>query len=75
MGYPATGVLADYEKVFLTSSYNRAMVGGPQNAQMMASAGQGTRGLLLAYRQEQMGVQAAAPQFQQPVPPRPRRPP
>ena len=68
MGYPATGVLADYEKVFLTSSYNRAMVGGPQNAQMMASAGQGTRGLLLAYRQEQMGVQAAAPQFQQPVP-------
>ena len=75
MGFPATGVLAAYEKSFLTSSYSRAMIGGPQNAQIMASGGQGTRGLLLAYRQEQMGVPAAAPQFQQPVPVAPAPPP
>jgi len=56
LGYPATGVMTQYEKVFLTSSYDRAIVGGPQTAQMMAASGQGTRGLLLAFRQEQMGV-------------------
>jgi peptidoglycan hydrolase-like protein with peptidoglycan-binding domain len=59
LGYPATGVLSEYERAFLTSSYDRALVGGPQNAQIMASSGQGTRGLLLAYRQEQMGVPSA----------------
>ena len=75
MGYPATGVLAGYEKSFLTSSYSRAMIGDPQTAQMMAAGGQGTRGLLLAYRQEQMGVPAAAPQFQQPAPVAPAPPP
>ena len=58
MGYPATGVLTEYERVFLTSSYERAIVGGPQTSQLMASSGQGTRGLLLAYRQEQVGVPA-----------------
>jgi peptidoglycan hydrolase-like protein with peptidoglycan-binding domain len=60
LGYPATGVLSEYERAFLTSSYDRALVGGPQAAQIMAS-GQGTRGLLLAWRQEQMGVPPAAP--------------
>jgi len=58
LGYPATGVLSEYERAFLTTSYDRAMVGGPQAAQIMAS-GQGTRGLLLAYRQEQAGVPLA----------------
>ena len=61
LGYPATGVLSEYERAFLTTSYDRAMVGGPQAAQIMAS-GQGTRGLLLAYRQEQAGVPAPMPQ-------------
>lgn len=59
LGYPPTGVLTEYEKVFLTSSYQRAIVGGPQTAQIIAAGGQGSRGLLLAYRQEQMGVPAA----------------
>jgi hypothetical protein len=59
LGYPPTGVLTEYEKVFLTSSYQRAIVGGPQTAQIMAASGQGSRGLLLAYRQEQMGVPVA----------------
>ena len=40
----------EHEKMFLTSSYERAVVGGPQAAQVMAASGQGTRGLLLAYR-------------------------
>lgn len=57
LGYPATGVLTEYERVFLVSSYDRALVGGAQTAQIMAS-GQGTRGLLLAFRQEQAGVPA-----------------
>ena len=56
LGYPPTGVLTEYERAFLTSSYDRAIVGGPQAAQMIASSGQGTRGLLLAFRQEQAGV-------------------
>ena len=61
LGYPPTGALTEYEKVFLTSAYQRAVVGGPQAAQIMAASGQGSRGLLLAYRQEQMGVPAALP--------------
>ncbi len=65
MGYPASGYLNDYERVFLTSSYSRALVGGPQNQTLMATYGQGPRGLLLAYRAEQQGVATAAA----PVPP------
>lgn len=58
VGYPATGVLAEYERAFLVSSYERALVGGPQAAQIMAASGQGTRGLLTAWRQEQLGYPA-----------------
>ncbi|MBP7240522.1 MAG: peptidoglycan-binding protein [Amaricoccus sp.] len=56
MGMPATGYLSDYDRTQLITAYNRALVGGPQNQQMMAAYGQGTRGLLLGYRDEQMGV-------------------
>lgn len=56
LGNPATGLLNDYERTFLTSSYDRAIVGGAATAQAIAAQGQGTRGLLLAYRQEQFGV-------------------
>lgn len=59
VGYPATGVLSEYERGFLVSSYERALVGGPQAAQIMASSGQGTRGLLTAWRQEQLGYPTA----------------
>lgn len=61
LGYAATGYLSDYERAFLTTSYNRALAGGPQSQALMATYGQGTRGLLLAYRAEQQGV-AVAPQ-------------
>ncbi|MFT3975275.1 MAG: peptidoglycan-binding domain-containing protein [Amaricoccus sp.] len=72
---PATGVLTDYQRVFLTSSYDRAISGGAATGQTIAAQGQGTRGLLIAYRQEQMGIPAApvapqqiAPQQIAPVP-------
>ena len=70
MGYPVTGRLQDYERQFLISSYYRAQSGGAATAQMVAQTGQGTRGLLHAYRDEALGIQqqgqggvmAAAPQ-------------
>ena len=73
IGDPPTGALSDYERTFLTASYSRAIVGGPATAQTIATSGQGPRGLLLAYRQEQLGVPAAtvavAPPPVQPVAP------
>lgn len=56
MGTPASGYLSDYERSQLITAYNRALVGGPQNQQIMAAYGQGIRGLLLGYRDEQMGM-------------------
>src|SRR6056297_683057 len=70
MSYPATGTLQEYERQFLISSYYRAQSGGAATAQLVAQRGQGTRGLLHAYRDEALGIQrqgqggvmAAAPQ-------------
>ncbi len=72
MGYPPTGYLADYERQFLISSYYRAQSSGAATAQLIAQRGQGTRGLLLAYRDEAVGVPtyAAAP-VQAPTAPSP----
>ncbi|MFU8776552.1 MAG: peptidoglycan-binding domain-containing protein [Roseovarius sp.] len=63
MGYPATGYLADYERQFLISSFYRAQSSGAATAQLIAQRGQGTRGLLHAYRDEAAGAPtyAAAP--------------
>jgi len=57
MGYPATGTLQEYERQFLISSYYRAQSGGAATAQLVAQRGQGTRGLLHAYRDEALGIQ------------------
>lgn len=70
LGYPPTGYLSEYEKSFLLSSYNRALVGGAVTNQQIAAVG--TRGLLLQYRDQAAGVApqtnlAAAP-APQPVP-------
>lgn len=54
LGYPPTGYLSEYEKSFLLSSYNRALVGGAATNQQIASVG--TRGLLLQYRDQAAGV-------------------
>ena len=56
MGYPATGYLTDYERQFLISSYYRAQSSGAATTQLIAQRGQGTRGLLHAYRDEAVGV-------------------
>ncbi len=68
VGFAPTGLLMEHERFFLVSSYERAMVGGPQAGQIMAASGQGTRGLLLAYRQEQLGVPLAMPAVPVPAP-------
>jgi peptidoglycan hydrolase-like protein with peptidoglycan-binding domain len=73
MGYPVTGYLADYERQFLISSYYRAQSSGAATSQLIAQRGQGTRGLLHAYRDEAVGVPTyaaapvPAPQAQSPV--------
>ncbi|NNE89234.1 MAG: peptidoglycan-binding protein [Silicimonas sp.] len=63
LGYPPTGYLSQYEKSFLLSSYNRAIVGGAVTNQQIASVG--TRGLLLQYRDQAAGVVTPAPQAPQ----------
>ncbi len=52
MGYPVTGHLSQYEKEFLLDSYHQAQAGGSTTSQLIASNGQGVRGLLLAYRDQ-----------------------
>lgn len=54
MGYAPTGQLTEYERDFLVSSYRRAQAGGPATSQQIAQNPQGVRGLLIAYRDEQM---------------------
>ncbi len=69
MGYPATGQLTQFERDFLVTSYQRAMAGGPVTAQLVASHPQGTRGLLLQFRDEMLGVTSAAAPAPEPVRP------
>lgn len=56
MGYPVTGYITDYERQFLVGSYYRAQSSGAVTAQLIAERGQGTRGLLHAYRDEANGT-------------------
>lgn len=59
MNYPVTGYLTEYERQFLVSSYHRAVSSGAATSQLIAQRGQGTRGLLHAYRDEAAGVTTA----------------
>lgn len=52
MGFPVTGALTDFEKDFLVSSYERAILGGNTTAQQIASTGNGTTGLLTIFRDQ-----------------------
>ena len=54
MGFPPTGRLTQYERDFLVSSYNRALVGGPQVIKAMQSPN-GVRNVLIVWRDEAMG--------------------
>lgn len=60
MGYPATGYLNEWERQYLITSYHRAQTGGAATSQLIAQRGQGTRGLLHAYRDEAAGVSTYA---------------
>lgn len=59
MNYPITGYLTEYERQFLVSSYHRAVSSGVATSQLIAQRGQGTRGLLHAYRDEAQGITTA----------------
>lgn len=61
LGFPATGALTPYERDFLVASYQRAIAGGAVTAQMIASNPMGAKGLLIAYRDEQFGLQPVQP--------------
>ena len=54
LGYPATGRLTQYERDFLVSSYNRALVGGPQVVKAMQGPN-GVRTVLIVWRDEALG--------------------
>lgn len=66
MGYPATGNLTPFEQSLLVDSYNRAMAGGYQVSQQMATHPDGPRGLIKTYRTELAGA-PAQPQQTQPM--------
>lgn len=48
--YPPTGTLQPYEREYLVSSYNRALIGGPEVTKALNKSNDGMRGLLIAFR-------------------------
>lgn len=60
MGYPVSGQLNEFERQFLVGSYHRAQSSGAATTQLITQRGQGTRGLLHAYRDEATGGTLAA---------------
>ncbi|MEI4485989.1 peptidoglycan-binding protein [Frigidibacter sp. MR17.14] len=72
LGYPATGELTEYQRTLLVGSYHRG-VASPQTMQLAAGNPMGMRGLLVAWRDEQMGVmpQQAMTLMPQPAMPAP----
>lgn len=56
LGFPGTGQLNDFERDLLVSSYYRAQAGGAITAQMIATNPRGVKGLLIAWRDERLGV-------------------
>jgi peptidoglycan hydrolase-like protein with peptidoglycan-binding domain len=61
LGYPATGDLTNFQHNLLVTSYDRAIAGGQATMAEAAANPQGTRGLLLKYRDEMAGVPAPKP--------------
>jgi len=60
LGYPPTGQLTDFERSHLVNSYHRAVAGGMLTAQQAAQNPMGMRGLLVAWRDEAMGIRPLA---------------
>jgi peptidoglycan hydrolase-like protein with peptidoglycan-binding domain len=61
LGYPPSGQLTEYERTVLVTAYHRAIAGGPQVTQVMATHPMGMKGLLLAQRDEMAGLPAPLP--------------
>lgn len=71
LGHPPTGYITEYERMILTTAYQRALIGGPGVSQVMASHPMGMRGLLVVQRDEMAGVPVqpfAAPAAPVPAP-------
>jgi len=56
MGFSPSGDLNAFERDLLVQSYYRAQAGGAQTMQQIASDPRGSKGLLLSYRDEKLGV-------------------
>jgi peptidoglycan hydrolase-like protein with peptidoglycan-binding domain len=59
MGFPPTGTLNEFERDLLVSSYYRAQAGGATTASLIATNPQGVRGVLVAWKNERLGVGGA----------------
>ena len=60
LGYPPSGQLTEYERTVLITAYYRAIAGGPQVMQVMATHPMGMKGLLLVQRDEMAGITTTA---------------
>lgn len=56
LGYPATGELTEHERTILVTGYHRAVAGGPVVAQAVGGSVYGLKAVLLAQRDEMVGV-------------------
>lgn len=56
LSFPPTGTLSEMERQILVTGYQRALVGGPQVAKVVANSPVGLQGLLLAQRDEMLGT-------------------
>jgi hypothetical protein len=56
LAFPATGNLTEMERQILVTAYQRALIGGPQVTKVVSSSPVGLRGLLLAQRDEMLGM-------------------
>ncbi len=55
MNFPVTGELTPYQKDFLLTSYQRAEQGGAETSRILLTDPNGTRGLLIAFMEQQQG--------------------
>lgn len=61
LSFPATGEMTEFQRQVLMTSYQRAQMGTPQSRQIAATHPDGMRGILLAVRDEMLGVNQPAP--------------
>ncbi|MCB2110978.1 MAG: peptidoglycan-binding protein [Rhodobacteraceae bacterium] len=61
LGYAGTGQLSEFERSHLVGSYHRAVAGGALTLQQAAANPMGMRGLLVAWRDEAVGLTAPQP--------------